>query len=361
MVAQPHVGTLGFIVYDITAKRNIYSQNSDSLMRPASCMKLLTCIAALRYLGTDYKYRNRLYTSGKMVNDTLVGDVVLKTQFDPCFNRDSLYSLVGALRTKGIKAVRGRVVLDMAFTDEMAHEEHWIIGDLHLRGIGSLYHGYRRFRNEVIGAMRYVAGLSLPDSAYVQGRLIPAKSEMIAEINTPLHVVVESALKYSNNTSAESLLYPLGYIVNKNGNYRKNGTVLLNNFLKRELGQGGIASVHDGCGLCPYDGLTPKILVSLLDYTYRHPQIYDEVFEDLPLAGTDGTLWDRMKKPNVLGKVKAKTGTLTREGGISTLSGYFIGKDGHTIAFSIMNNDCPVLDGRWWQDAFFSRCVFAKK
>ena len=125
----PHVGTLGMMVYDATAQRVVYSYNADAMMSPASCMKLLTCITALRKFGKSVVHRTRLYTSGTMHGDTLVGNVTLKTQFDPLFIRDSLYVLTDALGEKGIHHLRGKVVLDMADYLPMQHEEHWTPGD----------------------------------------------------------------------------------------------------------------------------------------------------------------------------------------------------------------------------------------
>ena len=72
-------GSIGIELYDITADKEVYSYNKDSLMIPASCMKLLTCVTALRYIGAEKRIHNRLYTSGYIMGDTLNGNVILKT------------------------------------------------------------------------------------------------------------------------------------------------------------------------------------------------------------------------------------------------------------------------------------------
>lgn len=352
--ARPTVGSLGLAVYDLTAQQMIYAYHADVPMRPASCMKLLSCIASLRYVGPRYKYLTRLYTEGKVINDTLYGNIVLKTQFDPSFNRDSLYTLTKALQANNIKAVKGTVKLDMAFTQPMDHEQHWVMGDLKVNRMGIIYRGYDKMRTEMSYALQATTDIRVPKDSIKFGRLIPRKAEMIAQTVTPLRYPIEKALKNSSNINAESLMYLLGYTVNTGGNFRENGKMALKKFIKRELGMepSKVCNIDDGCGLCPDDRMTPELLISLLNYTYKHQAMYRSVISGLPLSGTDGTLHDRMTKQCVSGKVKAKTGTLTREGGISTLAGYFTGKDGHRIAFAIMNNECPVMEGRLWQDKF---------
>ncbi len=354
----PHIGSLGLMVYDATAKQEVYSYNPDSLMSPASCMKLLTTIAAIKHFGRSAVHKNRLYTSGKMVGDTLVGNITLKVQFDPMFNRDSLYKLTDVLQTKHIKRLKGNVILDMADYEGMDHEEHWTPGDLRTRYLGLPFSGGRKLRNEMIYALARI-GIPVRSENIIFGRLDYHASTLIAQINTPMQLSFEKALKNSSNINAESILYPLGYLVSRNGHFRENGVLKLRNFVAQELQMNPrtSCSIEDGCGLCPYDKLTPRLLVTLLEYASKHKYIYNEVYQDLPLAGTDGTLYDRMQHPRVKGKIKAKTGTLTREGGISSLAGYFTASDGHLIIFAIINNECPVMDGRWWQDNLLKRIM----
>lgn len=351
IATTPPCGKLGIDVYDITAQKEVFSYNKDSLMIPASCLKLLTCITSLRYFGAERMFRDRLYISGSINGDTLNGNITLKTQFDTFFNRDTLNQMVEALNTRGIKAIKGDVVIDMVFTEPMNHEEHWIIGDLRTRYMGLVLQGLPRMKTEISSALR-MKGIKVVNGEIRFGRLIPSEATLIAENGCKIRNIVDKALKNSSNINAEALLYPLGYIIDKNGNYRDNGKRVLKNFLSREIGVNPdfVGHFDDGCGLCPDNRMTPQVLVQLLTYSAKRPAIYKEVLQSMPLAGIDGTLYNRMKKPEIQGKLRGKTGTLTRNGGVSTLAGYFIGKDKHLIAFAIMNNGCGVEDGRAWQD-----------
>ena len=354
----PHIGRLGMIVYDATARQDVYSFNADSLMSPASCMKLLTCITAIKKFYASSFHKTRLYMSGTMMNDTLVGDITLKTQFDPVFNRDSLYKMTEALSTKGIKYLKGRVVLDMADYTAMSHEKHWTPGDLRTRYLGLPFSGGEKLRREMLYALAHV-DIAVNSTDIVYGRLNYTNSRLVTEIRTPMRFSIEKALKNSSNINAEALLYPLGYIRSNKGNFRTNGIKVLREFVEKELHMSLDRSciIDDGCGLCPEDKVTPRLLVNLLTYAYMHKKVFKEIYYDLPLSGTDGTLHDRLLRKNVTGKIKAKTGTLTKNGGISSLSGYFTSNDGHLIIFSIINNDCPVMDGRNWQDKLLTSII----
>lgn len=354
------VGVMGMMVYDLTAQQEIYSYNSDSLMRPASCMKLLTCVTTLKKFGTKAEHKTRLLTTGTVKNDTLYGNIILKAQFDPTFQRDTLYTLVSKLQ--GFKALKGKVIIDMNNHIFMDHEVHWTPGDLKTRYLGLCFTGFKRMKAELQYALIARAGINVGKDDIIAGSYNPRKAKEVACFTTPFFFSVERALKVSSNINAESLLYPLGYTVSSKGNYRSNGVEVLKQFVLNDLGLNPNEEcvVHDGCGLCPDDRLTPELLIAILTYAYKHPYIYQAFMKGMAVSGTDGTLHDRLYKPNVKGLIHAKTGTLTREGGISTLAGYFKGSDGHDIAFAIMNNKCPVMDGRWWQDRLCERAFLPK-
>ena len=63
----------------------------------------------------------------------------------------------------------------------------------------------------------------------------------------------------------------------------------------------------------------------------------------LPLAGTDGSLFDRFKTLDAQGRVHAKTGSL---GGVKALSGYATTSRGDPVAFSILSNNFNLPDKR---------------
>ena len=68
----------------------------------------------------------------------------------------------------------------------------------------------------------------------------------------------------------------------------------------------------------------------------------------LPLAGGEGTLYERYPNSPARGFVRAKTGTLT---GTSALTGTAQGQSGRVYAFAFLVNDGEVTSARQAQDA----------
>ncbi|MFN7998076.1 MAG: D-alanyl-D-alanine carboxypeptidase/D-alanyl-D-alanine-endopeptidase [Bryobacteraceae bacterium] len=73
----------GIAVYSIPRQKFVYRSNADKLFVPGSTTKLLTVGTALHLLGADYRFRTRMYRTGKLENGTLHGDLVLVASGDP--------------------------------------------------------------------------------------------------------------------------------------------------------------------------------------------------------------------------------------------------------------------------------------
>lgn len=75
---------LGLCVYDLTADSVLFSHGERQLLRPASCEKVLTAIAALSQLGGSHRFETRLYYQGDITDcRSLEGDIYIVGGFDP--------------------------------------------------------------------------------------------------------------------------------------------------------------------------------------------------------------------------------------------------------------------------------------
>ena len=116
-------------------------------------------------------------------------------------------------------------------------------------------------------------------------------------------------------------------------------------FLKDNVGQKDTALViHDGCGLCTHNHLSPLALTAVLRYAYNHKPIYRMLNRQLSISGVDGTLRREISDPAIRGRIHGKTGTLSHPYGISSLAGYCKGTNGHVLAFAVIASEMSVLD-----------------
>ncbi len=196
----------------------------------------------------------------------------------------------------------------------------------------------QQFRNQ---------GIQLKDSQIVLGRLHKGDHCVFRYYRT-VQRTLQRMWKNSSNTQATSLLYTIGHHVDRRA---KDPTVpgvrYLRTFLRDTLQmKDSNLVIHDGCGLCIHNHLSPIALVSILRYGYAHQDIYKMLMRYLAVSGVDGTLRTEMANEKLRGKVHGKTGTLSHPYGISSLAGYTKSSNGHTLAFAIIDSDMSVLDAR---------------
>lgn len=104
-------------VRDRISGEMIYDYNGLTTVKPASNMKLFTTAAALDVLGKDYRFNTSLYTTGKLSNGVLKGDVYLKGQGDPTLSIEDLQKFAEELKAQGIQKIDGRIVGDDKWFD----------------------------------------------------------------------------------------------------------------------------------------------------------------------------------------------------------------------------------------------------
>ncbi|WP_288180058.1 D-alanyl-D-alanine carboxypeptidase, partial [Bacteroides sp. CAG:633] len=109
----------GLCIYDLTAGRMLYEYQADKLSRPASTMKVMTAITALSQQGIDEPFRTELWTRGRIVGDTLKGDLYVVGGFDPELDETDLKELIGGLTKRGIRVLDGRIVGDVSMKDSL--------------------------------------------------------------------------------------------------------------------------------------------------------------------------------------------------------------------------------------------------
>ena len=96
--------SVGAVVQEVGAARPALAVNARESLNPASTMKLVTTFAALELLGPAYKWKTEVYLDGD--------DLVLRGSGDPKLNYESFWTLLRSLRSRGLRDIRGDIVLD---------------------------------------------------------------------------------------------------------------------------------------------------------------------------------------------------------------------------------------------------------
>jgi D-alanyl-D-alanine carboxypeptidase/D-alanyl-D-alanine-endopeptidase (penicillin-binding protein 4) len=138
----------------------------------------------------------------------------------------------------------------------------------------------------------------------------------------------------SDNLMGELLLKQLGVLDAGEPGTDEHGADVERQFL-REIGiDPDTVSIADGSGLSQYDRITPRDLLTILQYDWNAP--YRDVFIDaLPFAGVRGTLEHAYVGTPAEYHVWAKTGSISH---VRTISGFIQTRTHGMVTFSLLIN-----------------------
>ncbi len=200
-------------------------------------------------------------------------------------------------------------------------------------------------------AGRYLKSFLRQEGIYLKGQIrqgpLPSGATLIyTHKSPPLSEILESLNIYSNNYIADVLIHSLGAEVSaskggKISTYQR-GLKKVRDFLKYRVKGDPSFIWQSGSGLHTSNRVSAKQVVQVLSYIYKKPLYFPEYLMSLPRAGINGTLEKRFssKSPTALlqGKVRAKTGTLTRPVSVSSLAGFFHHPKHGMVAFAMLQN-----------------------
>jgi len=153
----------------------------------------------------------------------------------------------------------------------------------------------------------------------------------------PLKEIIKVINKNSQNFFAEQLLKTIA--LEKTGFGSIENGVKTESKIFKDMGINPESmSLADGSGLSRLDLVTPKQIVTLLNYMYKS-KYFIPFFNSLAIAGVDGTLGDRLQNTLAQDRIRAKSGFLE---GVRSLSGYAYTADNEPVAFSIIVNNFKV-------------------
>lgn len=179
----------------------------------------------------------------------------------------------------------------------------------------------------------------------------PLVTSTVSVVSHPLSQIVRQTLKESDNLYAECMfLRSAAFRTGQQIGFTQ-ASEYMRQFVDRKFGfDSHCLNIVDGSGLSMYDFMTPRFITDMLTLAYKDKTVFDTFYDSLPVSGMDGTLKSRMSDKSSIGRIHAKTGSVT---GACTLAGYVQTQSGHTLVFAILNSGAvKMAPSRKFQDAF---------
>ncbi|RII15970.1 D-alanyl-D-alanine carboxypeptidase DacC precursor [Streptomyces sp. YIM 130001] len=342
-IDDPRLGSnVSGVVLDGDSDKTLWDHNGSSTLMPASNAKLATATTALTLLGENHKFTTRaVYGDGTL---TLVGGGDRTLTSDDV--TEMAKSAADGLKAAGRTDVKVRVD-DSLFADPSL-AEGWTEDyyNTEVTPVRSLVVDGAAVDDTSIDAGNVFAKKLAAQGITVDGDVSrktakPTDVPVAQHTSGPLSSIVKTMLKTSDNNIAETLLRMSAVQLGQPATF-ESGTALV----RQVMSSYGISLdnfvLHDGSGLSRDDRIPAETLAQLLDVVTESPAL-SSVLDGLPVAGEAGASlgpeWGRFDDPKsecAVGKVQAKTGTLT---GAVALSGVTRTEDGDWRIFSFIEND----------------------
>ncbi len=371
-------GTTCAVVLD--KGRVAYQREPDAVQAPASVLKLLTATAALEVLGADTRLATVAGSASPMSDGVVDGDLYLVGGGDPLLTTpgyeasfedpDQLVqpfaALADALVAAGLKEVRGGVVGD----DSRYEQTRWVpswperyqgqgsVGPLSALLVNDGLTGFvdspdqkntkRRPGDPPALAAQTLKTLLVERGVRVSGGgsagRAPGDVAEIARLESrPVSELVAEMVRDSDNETAELLTREMGLHAKGQGTTAAGVQVIGEALAGLGYDTAGLA-MNDGSGLDPADRAPCPLVLDLLVRTGRDSTIG----QAMPVAGTTGTLRERMADSPATGRVQAKTGSLNT---VNALAGFADTPPGNALTFLMIQNGSQP-NGQTWADRY---------
>ncbi|MFJ4209499.1 D-alanyl-D-alanine carboxypeptidase/D-alanyl-D-alanine-endopeptidase [Paenarthrobacter sp. NPDC089675] len=356
-------GSISGVVLDASTGKVLFDRQGSAKRIPASNMKLLTAVAALKALGPETRFTTRVLGSEDPSTVVLTGggDVLLGGgASDPSavMGRAGLATLASdtasALSAAGIKGPVTVQVDDSLFSgaplnpawslDDVAAGETAPLFPLALnsgRYSPTVIAGPRPQDSAVTTARAFAEQLAAAGVAVStgveRGKGVPAKVLASAESAT-VSEQVDLMLETSDNFLAEALGRMTAAASGLKATYDDATTAV-----RQRLADLGIATdsmeLADVSGLALDNQVSARTFAEVVRAITSGPELsLRAALDGFPVAGLTGTLDNRYVDPGTAGGaglVRAKTGTLNT---VIALSGYVVDADGRLLVFSFIGN-----------------------
>ncbi|WP_160149060.1 D-alanyl-D-alanine carboxypeptidase/D-alanyl-D-alanine endopeptidase [Arcanobacterium ihumii] len=357
--SDPRIGgNVSAIVADPASGKILGDYYGDRASTPASTTKLLTAAAALTELGPE----TTLPTTTKVKGDQLFlvggGDIMLgagvgnpNSEVGYAGLDDLAKKTAKVLQAKNISAVS--LVLDTSLFSGPTYHSSWdqslrryvmevvplavnrnldANNKVTLNPVGNIGQAFAQALNSHGISVKSVTNHKTDDGA-----------EDVASVQSaPVRDIVSRMLLESDNSLAETLGHLVAIKSGESPNFEGAARAVRKSLEKQGISIAGV-TLMDSSGLSEQNRIPPRVLVNILNHAWTCTDcVLHGIGPGLPVAGLDGTLHDRFGATTVLGKVRAKTGSLST---VSSLAGYTYTSGGRPVSFAVIVDNAVRVPG----------------
>src|SRR5450830_190217 len=414
--AKISVKNVGVFVQEVDAARPMLSFNAAAAFNPASVMKLITTDAALELLGPTLNWKTQAYVEGSLNGGVLTGDLAIKGSGDPKLVMENFWMFLRQIRAKGVRDIRGNVVLDRSVFEENVYDQaqfdgdpqkpykvtgqisvtmepplagytlvaprlskETVCGDWQSKvqayvGVGTAafngsypaacgekvwyIHPYRMNSTQYFGGVLRQMWSDLGGT--ISGKVVPgnvaSSASVFAEWQSPaVPEVIRDINKYSNNVMARQVLLTIGAQMSQAPGSTQRGASAIRNWLSgKGIGADELV-IENGAGLSRNERVAPNTLGQVLVAAFHSP-VMPEYLASMPLVGYDGTMRKRLRSEGVAGQAHIKTGSLND---VRSVAGFVQASSGKMYVVVCLINHPNAPFGQAAQDALL-QWVFEK-
>jgi D-alanyl-D-alanine carboxypeptidase/D-alanyl-D-alanine-endopeptidase (penicillin-binding protein 4) len=325
----------------------VFDERAGTALLPASNLKLLVGLVALQRLGVTSHLTTSVRSARPVVNGVIDGPLWLVGGGDPLLTTDGyrpsereftwssepstrLERLADEVRGAGVRVITGGVVGDDARYDGQRSLPSWkpsYLTDGEIGAVGALIvnDGFQSMTRRIPAAAPAATAAAafsvlLSQRGIVVGNgggpaVPPPGSATVASLaSLTVHDLVAVMLRESDNLAAEMLVKELGARFGGGGTWAAGTKVVRDTLTTDGLPMSGFVAL-DGSGLDRQDQASCALLSAALTSPVAAAT---GLADDLSVAGRSGTLAQRMAGQASVGRLRAKTGSLS---GVSALTG----------------------------------------
>lgn len=336
----------GAQIIDTTDGAVLWEKDAGKALVPASTTKVLTTAAATLALDENERLRTEIVRDGD--------DVIIKSAGDVWMTHEQLDRAAEEIGSAS------RVLIDNSVWSGPDQATGWDPANVDEGYVApmqpSMLYGGRLGATEgdvprshqpardVAQQLADRLGAEAGEGTAPEGAQVAATIE-----SEPLSLRAEQMVKHSDNVAAEAIARELAVHQGKPASFQGATEATFEVLQDAGYDLSG-AHLEDNSGLSPDNRLNAQLLAHLVEHAAEDADLRP-LLTYLPVAGGEGTLYERYGDLAGKGYVRAKTGTLT---GTAALAGTAQGQSGRIYAFALLTNDGELLSARANQDALTS-------